>query len=46
VLGVRQSSVIVATLLGVLLLREPSGPGRVIGALLIVGGVVALRLWG
>ena len=46
VVSVRQVSVIVATLLGITLLREPAGASSILGAAMILCGVAALRLWG
>jgi phosphonate utilization associated putative membrane protein len=42
--ALRESSVLFATLFSVVLLKERLGPQRAIGAGVIVGGVVALRL--
>jgi phosphonate utilization associated putative membrane protein len=41
--ALRETSVLFATLLGAWLLKERLGPQRLAGALVIVGGVVALR---
>jgi phosphonate utilization associated putative membrane protein len=41
--ALRETSVLFATLLGAWLLKERLGPQRLLGALVIVGGVVALR---
>lgn len=42
--ALRETSVLFATVLSVLVLKERFGPQRVVGAAVIVGGVVALRL--
>jgi phosphonate utilization associated putative membrane protein len=42
--ALRESSVLFATLFSVVLLKERLGPQRALGAAVIVGGVVALRL--
>lgn len=39
VAAVRETSILVAVALGAIILREPVGPGRVAGAVLIVAGV-------
>ena len=44
VAAVRETSILIATALAVLVLREQVGPGRVAGAALIVGGVALLAL--
>lgn len=46
VVCVRQVSVVLAALLGVVLLKERASASRVAGALLVVAGVVLLRLFG
>jgi drug/metabolite transporter (DMT)-like permease len=40
----RETSVLFATLLGTMLLREPLLPARVIAACLVLAGVVLVRL--
>ena len=42
--ALRETSVLFATVLSVLVLKERFGPQRLLGAAVIVGGVVALRL--
>ena len=42
--ALRETSVLFATVLSVFVLKERFGPQRVVGAVVIVGGVVALRL--
>jgi drug/metabolite transporter (DMT)-like permease len=42
--ALRETSVLFATVLSVLVLKERFGPQRLLGALVIVCGVVALRL--
>jgi uncharacterized membrane protein len=44
VAALRETSVLFAALIGVLLLREPCGWQRGVGTVAIVGGVMALRL--
>lgn len=44
VAALRETSVLFAVLLGIVLLKEPFGPRRALGTLCIVGGVMALRL--
>lgn len=44
--AVRQVSVPMAALIGVLLFKEPAGALRVAGAVLVGGGAVAMRLYG
>ena len=39
VAAVRETSILVAVALGAIILREPVGPGRVVGAVLVVAGV-------
>jgi drug/metabolite transporter (DMT)-like permease len=41
--ALRETSVLFATLLGAWLLKERLGAQRLLGALVIVGGVIALR---
>jgi drug/metabolite transporter (DMT)-like permease len=41
--ALRETSILFATVLGVWLLKEPFGAQRALGAVVIVGGVVALR---
>lgn len=41
--ALRETSVLFATVLGAWLLKEPLGPQRLLGAVVIVAGVVALR---
>ncbi len=41
--ALRETSILFATVLGVWLLKEPLGAQRAVGAVVIVGGVVALR---
>jgi drug/metabolite transporter (DMT)-like permease len=44
VAALREVSVLFAVLIGVLVLREVINPRRVLGALMIIGGIVTLRL--
>ncbi|MBQ5947084.1 EamA family transporter [Massilia sp. ST3] len=44
VAALRETSIVFAVAIAVLVLRERVGPGRVAGALLIVGGAAALKL--
>jgi drug/metabolite transporter (DMT)-like permease len=44
VAALREVSVLFAVLIGGLVLREVITPRRVLGALTIIGGIVALRL--
>jgi uncharacterized membrane protein len=44
VAALRETSVLFATVLGTLMLKERFGAQRAIGACVIVGGVMALRL--
>ena len=46
VVSVRQVSVVLAAVLGVVLLREQAGPSRVAGAALVVAGIALLKLAG
>jgi len=39
VAAVRETSIILAVALGAIVLREPVGPGRIVGAMLVVAGV-------
>jgi drug/metabolite transporter (DMT)-like permease len=41
--ALRETSVLFATLFGAWLLKERLGPQRLLGALVIVAGVIALR---
>jgi drug/metabolite transporter (DMT)-like permease len=38
--AVRESSVVIAAILGAVVLKEKSGPGRVVGSLIVLAGVV------
>jgi drug/metabolite transporter (DMT)-like permease len=44
VAALRQTSVLFAALISMIILREPPSLGRALGALLIVAGLVAIRL--
>ena len=44
VAAVRETSVVMATIMAAVVLREPVSPGRATGAVLVAAGVVALAL--
>lgn len=44
VAALRETSVVFATMIGTMFLREPFGRWRIPGAILVTGGVIALRL--
>ncbi|MGH2930154.1 MAG: EamA family transporter, partial [Solirubrobacteraceae bacterium] len=44
VAALRETSVVLAAILGALLLKEPFGPARIAAALLIAGGLALIRL--